>query len=191
MFSAFTSRTAARVVGRRGISKIPRRQPSRQMDDKGRATLGRHLFNRENSITEYWVSRTDGKAKLLAANIALGLGVAATYQYNHFSGNLDPDVQINKSRRKDPMAHTADDGVNVMKRRESRRSTHSLGHKMNRTNSKTSFRVPDSTALELDSLAGEEGMAAREGQPKKLVRFKSNDVIHQDPMLGRIRDSPF
>merc|ERR1711939_310075 len=56
MFSAFTSRTAARVVGRRGISKIPRRQPSRQMDDKGRATLGRHLFNRENSITEYWVS---------------------------------------------------------------------------------------------------------------------------------------
>merc|ERR1711939_692182 len=98
MFSAFTSRTAARVVGRRGMGKIPRRQPSRQMDDKGRATLGRHLFNRENSITEYWVSRTDGKAKLLAANIALGLGVAATYQYNHFSGNLDPDVQINKSR---------------------------------------------------------------------------------------------
>lgn len=51
-----------------------------QMDSKGRATLGRHLFNREKSITEYWYERTDPKAKLLAANIALGLGVAATYQ---------------------------------------------------------------------------------------------------------------
>lgn len=189
------TRLAPRLAARRGFATVPKRQPSRHMDDTGRATLGRHLFNRENSITDYWVKRTDGKAKLLAANICLGLGVAATYQYNHFSGNLDPDVQANKSRRRDPMPHTETDGVNVLTRRNSRRSMHSMGNKMNRTNSKhTPGKIPDSTALDLSSLAGEDGRDTARGAREHgttLVRFKSNDIIHKDPILGRIRDSPF